>query len=310
MSYLKHKPGSIEELMANEASKLNDNAYQQMFKKELDKAGKGIGGMSPKEKKDFFNKIDSKYKAKNEMNEARFEVEGRVDYKGVSGGDDFSIVIDASNEKAAEDKVSDMLFKHRDQRKIGPRGGRGVDDYEIESVTRTSKSVTNKFSTYHAAEYKVEAKVDELTKAQEKLPPALQKVIAKKMSGKTEEDLDTKELQTKKTDNYKSKNESWKQAWEAATHKMPDGTIMKGAKHKDEALDSKDTKTVKDVVNQLKGATKAHSAQAKDLEKAMKNEADDVDNGDEKKDTKKKLHADSGSKLTKVETEPSVDYKN
>ena len=66
MSYLKHKPGSIEELMANEASKLNDNAYQDMFKKELDKAGKGIGGMSPKEKKDFFNKIDSKYKAKNE----------------------------------------------------------------------------------------------------------------------------------------------------------------------------------------------------------------------------------------------------
>ena len=66
MSYLKHKPGSIEELMANEASKLNDNAYQQMFKKELDKAGKGIGGMSPKEKKDFFNKIDDKYKAKTE----------------------------------------------------------------------------------------------------------------------------------------------------------------------------------------------------------------------------------------------------
>ena len=194
MSYLKHKPGSIEELMANEASKLNDNAYQDMFKKELDKAGKGIGSMSPKEKKDFFNKIDTKYKAKNE----------------------------------------------------------------------------------------------ELSAAQKKLPPALQKAIAKKMSDKTEEDaydkddekpskpkkedLDAKELQTKKTDNYKSKNESWKQAWEAATHKMPDGTIMKGAKHKDEA--------------------------------------NDVDNGDEKKDTKKKLHADSGSKLTKVETEPSVDYKN
>src|SRR5210317_783086 len=66
MSYLKHKPGSIEELMANEASKLNDNAYQDMFKKELEKAGKGIGSMSPKEKKDFFNKIDDKYKAKNE----------------------------------------------------------------------------------------------------------------------------------------------------------------------------------------------------------------------------------------------------
>ena len=66
MSYLKHKPGSIEEMMANNAKKLNDNAYQQMFKKELEKAGKGIGSMSPKEKKDFFNKIDSKYKAKDE----------------------------------------------------------------------------------------------------------------------------------------------------------------------------------------------------------------------------------------------------
>jgi hypothetical protein len=52
MSYLKHKPGSIEELVQAEASKLNDSAYQDMFKKELDKAGKGIGGMSPKEKKD------------------------------------------------------------------------------------------------------------------------------------------------------------------------------------------------------------------------------------------------------------------
>ena len=66
MSYLKHKPGSIEELMANEASKLNDNAYQQMFKKELDKAGKGIGSMSPAEKKSFFSKIDKKYTAKDE----------------------------------------------------------------------------------------------------------------------------------------------------------------------------------------------------------------------------------------------------
>ena len=181
MSYLKHKPGSIEELMANEATKLNDNAYQDMFKKELDKAGKGIGSMSPKEKKDFFNKIDSKYKAKNE------------------------------------------------------------------------------------------AKVDEQTKAQEKLPPALQKAI--------------KDKETKKED-----------------------------------LDNKDKSVVKDVVSALKKATKAHDGQAKDLEKAMKTEADQ--HGDEINDKKvkasmtkgekkpQKLHADSGSKLTKVETEPSVDYKN
>jgi len=146
MSYLKHKPGSIEEMMANNAKKLNDSAYQQMFKKELDKAGKGIGSMSPKEKKDFFNKIDSKYKAKNED------------------------------------------------------------------------------------------------------------------------------------------------------------------------LNSKDTAVVKKVMTKLKGASQAHAGQAKDLEKAMKTEADQ--HGDEINQKKidkvkadKKL-ADSGSKPTKVETEPKVDYKN
>src|SRR5210317_2615831 len=75
MSYLKHKPGSIEEMMANQAKKLNDNAYQDMFKKELEKAGRGIGAMSPKEKKDFFNKIDDKYKAKNEEEVSKKDVD-------------------------------------------------------------------------------------------------------------------------------------------------------------------------------------------------------------------------------------------
>ena len=203
MSYLKHKPGSIEELMANEASKLNDNAYQDMFKKELDKAGKGIGGMSPKEKKDFFNKIDSKYKAKNE------------------------------------------------------------------------------------------AKVDELTKAQEKLPPALQKAI--------------KDKETKKEG--------------FASDAQRKAAFASGYKEKDkkEDLGKEDDSIVKAVVGQLKKAVKAHDGQAKDLEKAMKNEADQ--HGDEINDKKKeaskkgekdpqKLNADSGSKLTKVETEPKVDYKN
>ena len=203
MSYLKHKPGSIEELMANEASKLNDNAYQDMFKKELDKAGKGIGGMSPKEKKDFFNKIDSKYKAKNE------------------------------------------------------------------------------------------AKVDELTKAQEKLPPALQKAI--------------KDKETKKEG--------------FASDAQRKAAFASGYKEKDkkEDLGKEDDSIVKAVVGQLKKAVKAHDSQAKDLEKAMKTEADQ--HGDEINDKKKdamkkgekepkKLNADTGAKLTKVETEPKVDYKN
>ena len=66
MGYLKHKPGSIEEIVAKQGSYKEDSGYQKMFKKELEKAGKGIGSMTPAEKKAFFNKIDSKYKGKNE----------------------------------------------------------------------------------------------------------------------------------------------------------------------------------------------------------------------------------------------------
>ena len=58
MGYLKHKPGSIEEIVANQTSKFReDSGYQKMFKKELDKAGKGIGSMSPAEKKAFLDKL-------------------------------------------------------------------------------------------------------------------------------------------------------------------------------------------------------------------------------------------------------------
>ena len=64
--YLNTKPGSIEEAVKGMQKDLNDSAYQDMFKKELEKSGKGIASMSPKEKKDFFNMIDKKYKAKNE----------------------------------------------------------------------------------------------------------------------------------------------------------------------------------------------------------------------------------------------------
>ena len=66
MSYLKSKDGSIEASIKEMQKNLKDNAYQQMFKKELEKAGKGIGSMSDQEKKDFFNNIDKKYKGKNE----------------------------------------------------------------------------------------------------------------------------------------------------------------------------------------------------------------------------------------------------
>jgi len=66
MSYLESKSGSIEETVKNLSKHMEDSAYQTMFKKELEKTGKGIGAMSPKEKKDFFNMIDKKYTKESE----------------------------------------------------------------------------------------------------------------------------------------------------------------------------------------------------------------------------------------------------
>ena len=165
MSYLKHKPGSVEEIV----SKLRpeDSDYQAKFKKELDKAGKGIGAMSPKEKKDFFNKIDKMHKAKNEM-----------------------------------------------------------------------------------------------TAAQKKLPPALQKAIKDKEQ-KEELNQDDKSVVKKVKDMLKGAS-----AKHAAQAKMLDKAM------KNEGLDDKDTKAVKDVVKGLKGAVAAHGQQVKKLDKALKSEAD------------------------------------
>ncbi len=71
MKYLKSKPGSLEASAGQVSGFATEQEYQKMFKKELDKAGKGIASMSDQEKKDFFNKIDKQYKAKNEITAAQ-----------------------------------------------------------------------------------------------------------------------------------------------------------------------------------------------------------------------------------------------
>src|SRR6056300_1575846 len=218
--YLNTKPGSIEELAAKMTSQVSESEYQQKFKKELEKAGKGIGAMTPAEKKAFFSKIDKQHKAKDEeikeavdnpyavgmaqamkktgdkpplkkstitkahdiaksiekdqkeeveeakvdeltaaqkklppalqkaikkkedakeeVKEARWEIEGRVAYKGVGPEDSFHMVIDAPTKDAAERKAYDELDKARQRRKIGPGGGGGIEEADIEYIERTN----------------------------------------------------------------------------------------------------------------------------------------------------------------------------
>ena len=64
--YFETKKGSLEDMVAGVTEGKQSEDYKQLFKKELEKAGKGSGAMSDQEKKDFFNKIDKKHTAKNE----------------------------------------------------------------------------------------------------------------------------------------------------------------------------------------------------------------------------------------------------
>jgi hypothetical protein len=48
---------------------VEESAYQEFFKKALEKTGKSIPQMSDEEKKAFFNKIDNAWKGKGEKNE-------------------------------------------------------------------------------------------------------------------------------------------------------------------------------------------------------------------------------------------------
>ena len=88
MGYLKNKPGSVEEAVRNLSKHTEDREYQKMFKKELEKTGKGLASMSDVEKKNFFNMIDKKYKKESDgngttmtgMKKTKVETEPKINY--------------------------------------------------------------------------------------------------------------------------------------------------------------------------------------------------------------------------------------
>ena len=126
--YLNTKPGSVEEVVSNMSKNIRqDSAYQDMFKKELEKAGKGIGAMSPKEKKDFFNKIDAMYKAPNEKPEQKEEL-NKDDKKVVTKVKD--MLKGASAKHAAQAKMLDKAMKSE-----------GLDDKDTKAVKDVVKGL-------------------------------------------------------------------------------------------------------------------------------------------------------------------------
>ena len=59
MTYLKQKPGSVEEVIAKQQSQYQDPNYKAKFDEALKNSMGGIGSMTPKEKMEFFNKLDA-----------------------------------------------------------------------------------------------------------------------------------------------------------------------------------------------------------------------------------------------------------
>jgi len=253
MKYLNTKPGSIEEVVANMSKHQNESGYQDMFKKELEKAGKGIGAMTPAEKKAFFNKIDDKYKAKNE------DIKEAVDNPYAVG---MAVAKKMKNDEPPLKKST------------------------ITKAHDIAKSIAK------------DDKKEEVTEA--KYPH--------KMYSK-----DGKEVEAKTPEDHK------KYADMGYTHKNETHTFMT----KDMNKSKKDAKGEKEIVDP-EPKMKQESIQdtianvwkmsAEELEKikteAKYMKAQRMSQYKAEDEKNKKGMADTGSKETKVDVEPSVDYKN
>ena len=312
MSYLKHKPGSIEEIMANQNQKLNDNAYQDMFKKELEKAGGGIGAMSPKEKKDFFNKIDDKYKAKNEEVQVidPKDIEEKKNYKNNTN---FFV-----NDKT--DTLKKMTGR-RDYSKrdlldyLAQKTNKKEDDVYFDDTELVYKNKT----VLKNAETKTVAQMLQALKNEEVIDP----------KGIKEEDayendryiikngkatLDNSNTPDKKNhvyaDGHKDAEKKAKAKGIKETHTFV--TNKQNQKQKDvdgekKVVDPKPKMSFKEAYKKVK----ENQSTVDDSTQDRANQGDSLDDNSKDPDIKKpKGKADTGSKPTPVDTSPEIEYKN
>jgi hypothetical protein len=191
--YLEIKPGSISETI----KRLSDD-YQAIFKKELEKTGKGIGSMTPDEKKAFFNKIDKMHNAKNEANEPK------------KPDDSKTVMVVKPNAPAGQEKVirvpKEKLADYKSKGYIEAESfvpEQAVNPYAVgmaAAMKATGDTPPLKKSTITKA-HKIADKVkeEELTAGQKKLPPALQKAIEKKQKN---EEVEINEITDEEEKNY------------------------------------------------------------------------------------------------------------
>src|SRR5210317_1549589 len=253
MKYLNTKPGSIEEVVANMSKHQNESGYQDMFKKELEKAGKGIGAMTPAEKKAFFNKIDDKYKAKNE------DIKEAVDNPYALG---MAVAKKMKNDEPPLKKST------------------------ITKAHDIAKSIAK------------DDKKEEVTEA--KYPHKMYSKDGKEVEAKTPED------HKKYADmGYTHKNE---------THSFMTKDMNKSkkdAKGEKEIVDPEPKMKQESIQDTIANVWKMSAEELEKIKteaKYMKAQRMSQYKAEDEKN--KKGTADTGSKMTKVDVEPKVDYKN
>ena len=178
--YLEIKSGSISEV----AKKLRED-YDAYFKKELEKEGKPIASMTDAEKKAFFNRVDKGYNAKDEATSQ--DVSPSLANKPSEKSKTTLVAAPGGKEKVLRipvEKLADYKAKgYVEAEEFVPEAAK--EPYAIgmaAAMKATGDTPPLKKSTItkaHDIAKKIE-KNEELTAAQKKLPPALQKAIEKK----------------------------------------------------------------------------------------------------------------------------------
>ena len=275
--YLETKKGSLEDMVAGVTEGKQSEDYKQLFKKELEKTGKGIGSMSDMEKKAFFNKIDKKHSAKNEEGSKEIQKKNMRttpgEGTGAAGGPKLSESVELEEGGVkdflmdVEDDASDMSLNDLIKKYYGKMG---LSAQEIKKIY-----------------YRVN---EELTAGQKKLPPALQKAIKDKENKKEvkeESEEETKSLRD-------TVHDIWNQAASEEEEREDKAQYYKPVEEEKKSLSEE----------KIKCPNCGHMNDA-DAHKCS-NCGASLNSESEDKNGKKK--AMTGSPASKVDTTPEVEY--
>lgn len=277
--YLETKKGSLEDMVAGVTEGKQSEDYKQLFKKELEKAGKGIGAMSDQEKKAFFNKIDKKHTAKNEdskkvqkMNVKKASGEKLKESVELEEGGVKDFLMDVEDD-AGSMSLNDLIKKYY--------GQMGLSAQEIKKIY-----------------YRVN---EELTAGQKKLPPALQKAIKDKQDKK-----EVKEESEEEKEEVKSLRDTVHDIWNQAANEEET--------REDKAKYYKPVEEEKKSLNEEEKVKCPNCGHMNDAD-AQKCENCGYEPGlpfrkmkDKKEGKHEKKKAMTGSPATKVDTSPEVEY--